>query len=221
MVFSFFRGGDSGLEHVERHVNAMLNDCRHSFDVAMGALLTDADIGPLGEDVRSTDVRINRAEEKVRRELVVHSSVHGGSDSPVVLTYLLIVKKLERVGDQAKNIFDLADEGVRFSDADDYDRFIRYREEISRMFVDAAAILLQQDAPGARRFLDGAQALMDEFDDLVNDLINSDTPASYAVPRALLWRYLKRICANVASAVSTVVETLDHSEYPGAADLDE
>lgn len=220
MVFSFFRGGDSALDHVERQVTAMLNDCRHSFDVAMGALVSDADVGPMGDDVRATDLRINEAEETVRRELVVHSAVHGGGDSPVVLTYLLIVKKLERVGDQAKNVFDLAAEGVRFSGADDFDRFVTFRERISRMFVDTSTILLRQDQEWAHRFVAEAQESMDTFDALVNELINSDSTASYAVPRALLFRYLKRICANLQSTVATVVEALDHTEILGS-DVDE
>ena len=218
MVFSFFRGGDSGLDQVERQVTAMLNDCRHSFDLAMGALVTDGDIAPVGQDVRATDLRINEAEEAVRRELVVHSAVHGGSDSPILLTYVLIVKKLERVGDQAKNIYDLAAEGVRFSGADDYDQFLAWREQISRQFVDASTILLQQDTEWANRYLGEARALMDTFDALVNGLITSDAPASVAVPRALLYRYLKRIVANLSGAVETVVHTLDHGEFD---DLDE
>lgn len=220
MVFSFFRGGDSGLEHVERQVTGMVNDCRHSYDVAMSALITDADVAPLNDDVRATDRRINETEENVRRELVVHSAVHGSTDVALVLTYLLIVKKLERVGDQAKNIFDLADEGVRFTDAPDYERFVEFREQVSRLFGDGIEILMSQDVEDATEYRQRAEVLMDTFDDLVNELIRSDEPASFAVPRALLWRYLKRIVANLTGAVVTVVEAIDHGEYE-SADVDE
>ena len=57
---------------------------------------------------------------------------------------------------------------------------------------------------------------MDTFDRLVNELIHSDERASYAVPRAMLFRYLKRIVANVLNVVMTMTDEID-----GGVDLDE
>jgi hypothetical protein len=220
VVFEFFRGGDNGLDQIEREVAAMLTDGRHSFDVAMSALISDGDIRGLGEEVRATDLRINRAEETVRRALVVHSAVHRGIDVTVELAYLLIVKKLERVGDQAKNLFDLADEGVRFNNADDYDQFLAHRDQISHMFGEAAEVLVHQEPVAARDFVARAQVLMDTFDRGVNQFLHSEAPASYAVPRALLYRYLKRIVANLSGAVLTVIDPIDRRHRPDPPDLD-
>jgi phosphate transport system protein len=221
VVFEFFRGGDRGLDQIEREVASMLTDGRHSFDVAMSALISEGDIAPLGEEVRATDQRINQAEESVRRSLVVHSAVHRGIDVSVELAYLLIVKKLERVGDQTKNLFDLADEGVRFNGADDHDRFLHYRDQISHMFAEAARLLVDQEQEACDAFVRRAQAFMDEFDRGVNQFLHSDAPASYAVPRALLYRYLKRIVANLAGAVLAVVEPIDRRSRAAAPDIDE
>lgn len=218
MVFSFFRSGGEGLEHVDNEIIAMVGSCRHSFDLAMGALITDADIGPIGDEVRSTDWTINGIEERVRRELVVHSAVHGSSDVGAVLGSLLIVKKLERVGDQAKNIFDLADEGVRFSDAPDYERFLDFRTRVSQLFADTAAALAEPDRADVAGLNSRAEELMGTFDDLVNALIHADEPARYAVPRAMLFRYLKRICANLTSVATTAATGIDRT---GDVDLDE
>jgi phosphate uptake regulator len=219
VVFQFFRGADSGLDQIETDVTSMLVDGRHSFEVAMQSLGTDGDIESLGEEVRSTDHRINRAEEDVRRALVVHSAVHKGLDVSLELSFLLIVKKLERVGDQAKNLYDLAAEGVRFHHADDYAQIVAYRDQIAAMFTEADEILRSQDAGRAHEFGRAANELMDTFDRGVNQFIHSDAPASHAVPRALLYRYLKRIVANLAGSVQTVVQSIDRRE-PGT-DIDE
>jgi Na+/phosphate symporter len=221
VVFEFFRGGDKGLDQIEREVAGMLSHGRHSFDVAMSALISEGDITALGEEVRRTDRRINRAEETVRRALVVHSAVHRGIDVSVELAYLLIVKKLERVGDQAKNLFDLADEGVRFTHADDHDQFLAFRDQISHMFAEAGDVLMHQEPVAARDFVARAQALMDGFDEGVNRFLHSEAPASYAVPRALLYRYLKRIVANLSSAVLTVIEPIDRHRTDEDDDTDE
>ena len=54
-----------------------------------------------------------------RRELVFHSSVFGGIDSPSVLVYMSVVKDIERVGDYAKNLLDLARDGADLSKTPD------------------------------------------------------------------------------------------------------
>ena len=218
MVFSFFRGGDEGLEHVQHEIVSMVGRCQHSFDLAMSCLVTDGDIEPIGEEVRATDWAINGIEESVRRELVVHSAVHGGADVGAVLASLLMVKKLERVGDQAKNIFDLAAEGVRFSEADDYERFLDFRSQVSQLYADTADALAEPDTADVEGLAERAEALMTTFDGLVNALIHADAPARYAVPRAMLFRYLKRICANLTSVATTAATGIDRT---GDVDLDE
>ena len=216
MVLRFFQSGESSLDHIEREVLGMIGSCRHSFDLAMSALVSDADITPVGEEVRATDREINGVEETVRRELVVHMAVTGSDDIGAVLGFLLVVKKLERVGDQAKNVFDLAAEGVRFSGAEDYDRFVEFRNQVSTTFADAITVLSDPDGADTTTMIERSQVLMDTFDRLVNELIHSDVPASYAVPRAMLFRYLKRIVANLASVVTTMTDGVDRM-----GDLDE
>lgn len=206
MVLRFFHSGENALEHIEREVVGMIGACRHSFDLAMSALVSDADITPVGEEVRANDREINGVEETVRRELVVHMAVTGSDDIGTVLRFLLAVKKLERVGDQAKNVFDLADEGVRFSGAEDYDRFVDFRTQVSSVFADAISILSDIDDLDPSPMIDRCQVLMDTFDRLVNELVHSEEPGSYAVPRAMLFRYLKRIVANIASVVTTMTD---------------
>ena len=217
MVFEFFRNADDGLDQVENEVRVMIASCRHSFDLAMSALVSDADIAPVAAEVRATDRRINEIEENVRRELIVHSAVQGGADVGSVLALLLIVKKLERVGDQCKNILRIAEEGIRFSKADDYDQFVDFRTRCSQTFSEAQE-LLTQDEPVLDDFVEGNLALMDECEAIVTELLHTEQPGSYAVARAMLYRYLKRMVANVLGTVVTMVEGVDRI---GDEDIDE
>lgn len=215
-ILSFFQSGDRTVDHIEGEVLDMVASCRHSLDLALSALMTDADVAPIGEEVRSNDRSINAIEESVRRELVVHCAVSGTDDIGAVLAFLLVVKKLERVGDQAKNIFDLADEGVRFSDAPDYDDIVGFRDEVSGLFGDVTAIIRDPEDHEAEAFFDHCESLMSQFDDLVNGLLHSQEPGSVAVPRAMYYRYLKRIVANLASVTSTLAGGIERN-----VDLDE
>ena len=101
MVMTFFRrgDGDSGLDQITARTVSMVSDAHHSFDLASTALLSGANVDIVGEDVRQTDDRINAAEQELRGQLVVHVSVQGSGDIGEVLGLILLIKKIERIGD--------------------------------------------------------------------------------------------------------------------------
>lgn len=223
MVMSFFRKSESGLEHVSHQTISMLGDARHSFDLASTAVLSGADPGAIGADIEATDRRINDAEQQLRSELVVHVSVRGSDDIGLVLGYTLLLKKIERIGDQAKNIFELATEGVSLVGADDIEEFVTRRQEISLMYVEAADLLASQDVDAARDFLARSLELNDQCGAKVREYMQSERPGSWAVPRAILYRYWKRIVANLAGIVTAAIEPLQSIDYldDGQTDLDD
>ncbi|TVR24126.1 MAG: PhoU domain-containing protein [Ilumatobacter sp.] len=208
MVLSFFRRGDSGMTHITSDIVAMLGEARHSFDVATGAVLDGGDVDIAAADVVATDDRINRAEYQIRRELIVHVSVHGAADIAQVLGYTLLVKKVERLGDQAKNILDLALEGVSLADAPDRAELEAARRSIIDLYDDVAAVLSEPDEARVAEVTRRGDALQAVHAAHVLELVHSDEPGRVAVPRAVLHRYLKRIVANLVGIAMTVTEPL-------------
>ncbi|MFW2332263.1 PhoU domain-containing protein [Ilumatobacter sp.] len=210
---SFFRKSESPLEQISNQTISMLGDARHSFDLASTVILSGADSKAVGADIDATDRRINEAEQKLRSELVVHVSVRGGGDIGLVLGYTLLLKKIERIGDQARNIFDLAADGVSLAGSDDIDEFVARRQEISLMYVEAADLLQSQDEAAAKEFLARSLALNDACGAKVLEYMHTDQPGSWAVPRAILYRYWKRIVANLAGIVTAAIEPLQNIDY--------
>ncbi|MFZ9015843.1 MAG: PhoU domain-containing protein [Ilumatobacteraceae bacterium] len=212
---SFFRksNDDAGLAHVAHRTISMLGDARHSFDLASTVVLSGADPAAVGADIAATDARINAAEQQLRSELVVHVAVRGADDIGLVLAYTLLLKKIERIGDQAKNIFDLAADGVSLAGSDDIDEFVARRQEISRMYLEVADLLASQDPVAARDFLQRSRGLNEFCGAKVREYLHSDRPGSWAVPRAILYRYWKRIVANLAGIVTSAIEPVQHLDY--------
>ncbi|MAT06112.1 MAG: hypothetical protein CL424_13820 [Acidimicrobiaceae bacterium] len=225
MVMSFFRRShdESGLEHIAQQTISMLGDARHSFDLASTVVLSGADPTSVGADIETTDQRINESEQRLRSELVVHVAVRGGDDIGAVLGYTLLLKKIERIGDQAKNIYELAADGVTLVGSDDIDEFVARRQEISRMYVEAADLLASQDIESAKDFLKRSYALNELCGNKVREYMHSDEPGSWAVPRAILYRYWKRIVANLAGVVTAAIEPLQNIDYldDGTTDIDD
>ena len=218
MVMSFFRRpDDSGIDHIEAQVQRMVTDARHTFDLAMNAV-TGGSVASVADEVRRTDRQINVTEMEIRRELVVHFSVHAGGDATEMLVFMNMVKDLERIGDYNKNVFDLAEEGVSFAEADDLERILGFRDEISSRIALMGEILTVRDEERARAYIARSDELRREFDNLVNELVHSTEPALHAVPRALLYRFLKRITAHSMNVVTAVVMPVDRLDYYDEAD---
>ena len=215
MVMEFFRGGaDKELEQIEQTIQQMLLDCRHTFDAAINALLGGTDPDLVKKDIKKTDRRVNKAEREVRRELVVHASVRGAqADIPMVLVSMSIVKDAERIGDYAKNIFDIAREGVDMSKAEDLNQLIAHRDRVSRLIAETARIFGERDTEAAHLILQTEDENLNEYDSLVIAQIESGRPAREAVPRALLYRYFKRITAHAMNVLTSLVMPIDRLDY--------
>jgi len=214
MVFRFFRGsGEDQLGHIQSTLLDMLANDRHSFDIATSSLLDGADVNVVGPDLATTDRQVNEAERSIRRELVVHASVRGTSQVPAILTYMSVVKDVERIGDYAKNIYDIAAQGADLSHASDRDELVGYRNRISAMITEAARAFADESIEESNRLISEGDALQDRFDAKVAELVRSNEPGHEAVPRALIYRYYKRIVGHLMNLLSAVVMPLDRLDY--------
>ena len=91
------------------------------------------------------------------------------------------------------------------------------------MYVEAADLLASQDVEAAKDFLRRSLALNDLCGAKVREYMQSERPGSWAVPRAILYRYWKRIAANLAGIVTTAIEPLQTIDYldAGITDIDD
>lgn len=215
MVFEFFRGGsDSQLAEIEARITGMLIDCRRTFELACDALLGGGDAAAIGPEVRTSDRGVNKAERRLRRELLVHVSVRGAkANLPAVLAAMSVAKDAERIGDYAKNVWDLAAEGIDLSDAPDRDHLVGWRDRVARAIGDVATVFAERDGDRARTLIGEFDVLLDECDDLITAQIVSDGTPRDAVPRALLFRYLKRIVAHLMNVLTSLVMPLDRLDF--------
>jgi phosphate transport system protein len=214
MVLKFLRGEEEGrLDRIEATLQQMLIDDAHAFDLAMAALVGGTSPHDVGAELRATDHRVNEAEREIRRELVVHASVHGGIDTPAVLVYMSIVKDVERVGDYAKNLFDVAADGGQLHDVPDTEQLQALRDQVADFIEQCGTTFAKRDADQARALLSEGDDLLDRFDDLVSSLVRGQDQGPKAVARALTHRYLKRIVAHLMNVLSSVVMPIDRIDY--------
>lgn len=213
-MFRFLRREDEErLDRVEAILQEMFERGREVFDLAISTLLDRAPAAEVGPKLRATDLKINELEQDLRRQLAVHASVFGGIETPVVLVYMSIVKDLERLGDYAKNLLDLARDGADFSTLADADDWRRIAGEIAAQITEAAATFRERDVEAARRVVEKAKVLMSDFDRRVTALVRGDDTGPQAVARALACRYLKRVAAHVSNVLTAVINPVDKLDF--------
>ena len=215
MVMEFFKGGsDKTLEEIESLIVQMIQDNRHTFDLAINALLGGTDAAVVGTEVKESDKRVNRAEREVRRRLIVHAAIAGERvDLTRVLISMSVIKDAERVGDQCKNIWDLADEGIDLSSADDLPWLLGLREQTSRFLSESSRIYQERDIEAAHQLIAEMDDAQGRFDECVAEQLKSTAAASAAVSRALLCRYLKRITGHLMNVITALVMPLERLDY--------
>jgi phosphate uptake regulator len=214
MLFDFLRGqGGERLDRIEAKVQTMLRHDRHEFDLAMSALFGDMVAADVNDELRSTDRKVNQLEREVRRDLLVHASVSGAIDTPAVLVYMSVVKDIERVGDYAKNLVDLAIDGANFTKISNTEEWRGLAAEISAYISDAGAAFQARDNGRCRALLAQGDKLLHFFDARVSLLVKGNWADDQPVPRALAHRYLKRIVAHLMNMLSAVVMPLDRLDY--------
>jgi len=215
MVFEFFRGGvDQTLEEIEATIVEMLLTNRHTFDLAINTVVGGTDPASVDNEVHKSDRKVNKAERRIRKELVVHTSVRGNqADLPRVLVAMSVIKDAERIGDYAKNIWDLGAAGVDLSRADDLDHLLAMRDRTSGVLADSARIYQDRDSERVHELVRKMDAWTSEYDECLVKLLESELTPRDAVSRALLCRYLKRITAHSMNVISSLVLPVHRLDY--------
>lgn len=212
-MFSIFRDTDQ-LETVEQQLVEMLASCQDAFRLATAAVFGEEDVTVAGDQLEETDKDLNRTERAIRRELLVHGTVRGAEvDLGLMLAYMSIAKDIERIGDYCKNIWNLAQMGVSFREADDIEELLKHRQRVASLLEKALQAFAGQDADAVHEMIPAIREDLQHYDAHIIRFVSSDLPGRHSAPRTLFYRYLKRISAHLSNTLSSVVMPVDRLDF--------
>ena len=212
-MFSIFRDTDQ-LATVEQQLIEMLANCQDTFRLATAALFGEEDVNKTGDQLDEADKDLNRTERAIRRELLVHGTVRGAEvDMGLMLAYMSVAKDVERIGDYCKNIWNLAQMGISFEDADDGPELTKHRQRVASLIERALKAFAEQDADAVHEMIPSIREDLAHYDSHIIQFVNSDLPGRHSAPRALFYRYLKRISAHLSNTLSSVVMPVDRLDF--------
>jgi phosphate uptake regulator len=171
------------------------------------------------------DVRVNQLERRIRKMVVTTFSSPVPSDVPHGLLLMSLVKDVERLGDYAKNLTEIArmthPESARGElPQDDICNELR---EIGRFVVkvarDAERIYCTSDRDRAEVLTVEGRSVAKRCDQLVTRIAQSDYSADLAVELTLAARFYKRLNGHQLNVLSSVLMPLHKLDFYDEQDV--
>jgi phosphate uptake regulator len=169
-------------------------------------------------DIYKMDKQINAYERDVRRKVLTHLAVSGPGDLSSGLILVSVVVDIERIGDYAKNIFDLArDHPKRLLGGVLEEDLVMIETRVAQIFEQMVEAFKAHDADKARLIMTGYKGeVVAACDRIVKKIVSgevSDLGPSEAASVALYVRYLKRIAAHSRNIMTSVVNPFHRIGY--------
>lgn len=187
------------------------------FDASIESLRRSDD-GSVPLDFNKVDKQINRFERDVRQKVLTHLAVSGTGELTSGLVLVSIIIDIERIGDYAKNIHDLARfHPPRLHGGSIEPQLAEVESHTMRLFRDTAEALRENDDDKARRVMTGyKEGLSAECEAIVQSIVEgkvTDLSPATASAIALYSRYLKRIGGHSRNIVTSVVNPFHRIGY--------
>ncbi len=161
------------------------------------------------------DVKVNKLERKIRKQVIAHLSVAGNSaDVPYSLLLMSLVKDVERIGDYSKNLAEALDvSGAVLPDDETMAELREIRKGVENTFDAVAEVFAKSDEEGAVELIRQGRDTNHRCDALINRIAKSDYNAATTVAVTLATRFYKRIGAHLLNILSGVVMPLHKLDY--------
>lgn len=212
-LLSFWKARDFLQEVLDDFAN-MMEETHAMFKNVCDLLLRNKTCDGLKDKIYETDRKVNTLEREIRKRIVEHLSIQPSSDLPFCLVLMSVVKDAERLGDYAKNIFEVWELLKKPLDHNLYKKF----------FDDLDTKLLENFAQTKQAFVESNEQIAEECmklereivkacDGTVEKLAASDLTTNESVCFTLLARYFKRTAAHLTNIASSVILPISNLDF--------
>ncbi len=215
-LFNLFRK-DTLFTQAMSESHQMLDIDLQMFEASVESLRRSND-GSIQVDLKGMDKEINRFERDVREKVLTHLAVSGPSDIASGLVLVSIVIDIERIGDYAKNIYDLACyHPERLHGGSMEEAVADVEARTTSLFREMVRAFRENDQEKAREIMTSYKgALSTDCEKIVERIVGGKAPdlsGGTGAAIALYVRYLKRIGGHSRNIVTSVVNPFPRIGY--------
>jgi len=167
------------------------------------------------EEIAKRDRKINKLERQIRKQVIVHLTINADSgDVPYSLLLMGIVKDVERLGDYAKNLAEIHDEGGGpVPDDENAAELRQIRQIVEETFGAVNAVFTASDSDAAIELIKGGRDVGRRCDALITKVAGSSYDAATTTSMVLATRYYKRFESHLLNVLSGIVMPLHKLNY--------
>ncbi len=204
---------DNLLNQAWRESYRALNISEEMFLEAV-RILRESDDTVVAPGVRKKDKQIDQYQRAVRRKVITHCALRCSSGLPGGMVLVSIIIDIERIGDNVKNILDLAQaHPARLRIPVYEERLAGIEEDLKWRLREIVTVLKDEDVTTARLMMDKHRKdIRIICDGIIDDLVGGKVEGisiSDAAALAIYTRYLKRISAHLKNIASSLVNPFD------------
>ncbi|MCK4912527.1 MAG: hypothetical protein KAS05_02255 [Candidatus Omnitrophica bacterium] len=212
-LLQFWKGKDF-LKQVLENFKDMLDDTHIMFDSVCKKLINNEEEPELKNNVYSIDRQVNDLQKDIRKRVIEHLSIQPSKDVPICLLLMSVVKDAERLGDYAKNLYEVTTMIDNPLNRERYrELFNNLEEEISELFKETTKAFIESDEAKAAKAWEYKTKISTRCDQTIEKLAKSNLTVNEAVCFTLIARYFKRITAHLTNIATSVILPLTDLDY--------
>ncbi|MBN3041017.1 MAG: hypothetical protein JW867_07800 [Candidatus Omnitrophica bacterium] len=212
-LLQFWKGKDF-LNQVLEEFKNMLDDCQIMFNTVCAKLIDNVEEEGLRDKIYSIDRKVNSLQRDIRKRIVGHLSIQPSVDVATCLLLMSVVKDAERLGDYAKNIFEISKLTKTPFDKAKYNQFFNnIEQEISELFTDTIKAFMESDEEEAAKTWALKREISNRCNAIPFKVAQSSLSVDEAVSFALLARYFKRIASHLTNIATSVILPITDLDY--------
>ena len=212
-LIQFWKGKDF-LSEVLDEFKGMLEGTEEMFDSVCKKLIHAQGEEGLKERIYSIDKKVNRLERKIRKRVVEHLSLQPSVEVPVSLLLMSVVKDAERLGDYAKNLFEVNSLLQKPIDKAKYEKlFNGIDQEILELFKKTKEAFLESNEDQAASSWAAKREIGERSEEIIKKLSTGDLSLNEAVCFTLMARYFKRLAAHLTNIATSVILPISDLDY--------
>jgi phosphate uptake regulator len=167
------------------------------------------------------DRKVNKLERRIRKQVIAHLAARGrAADLPYCLLLTSLVKDVERIGDYAKNLTEIADlHPGPLPDDELVKELAEIRRGVEEAFDRLARVFEESDRDSAVELIQGGKALAHRCEAVIRSVAESSYDARTATAVVLGARFYKRVGGHVLNVLSSVVMPLHKIDYYDEDDI--
>jgi len=212
-LLQFWKGKDF-LSQVLEDFKNMLEDAEIMFDAVCGRLIENKEDRNLEEKIYELDKKVNDLQKEIRKRVIEHLTIQPSVDVSTSLLLMSVVKDAERLGDYAKNLFEVAKLLDKPIDKERYfGIFGKIKEEISELFKQTKKAFIESDEAQAAKSWSYERDVAKRCDEILKKLAKSSLSVNEAVCFTLMARHFKRLAAHLTNIATSVILPLTDLDY--------